>query len=465
MDKLQEEWNNFKSSQGGKDGLEENWEKFKAGHPESDVLQENWDKLKSDIGVDGLKQEWNNLQDTRHKFMTGLQLLLFLQAQSPIFCDSRYRAGVVAFFGILSIFLSTLLQRKFYEIFSKLHLALAIISVIFLWMHIGKKVYLPIWIALWGLNLVSRCGILLSGYQGTLRRRRRRRSSLPQYASTELSASAGLPDGLSIGNTVIIPVNDIVLVKLGIKKNTTIRAGQYIQLCIPDVSTSAFIQQHPFYISWIDDYHDMRVICFLITPKRGFTEDLVRRANEIHLYKPPAKYDGPFGVPVRLKKYGTIVAFATGIGITGVLLYLKEALLGCRKHTFMARKIQLFWILEREDQQIWVGHWMEELLIQDVEKNLEVNMYIPRQWVNPAAKEGLTEFHGENRRISKRYEKMRVRSVVSTVIRESKGCTHNTAAKVIRETVVQKMDRPILFHQLDFVPSLAGEEVIEIEAA
>ncbi|KAF3164442.1 hypothetical protein TWF225_001656 [Orbilia oligospora] len=406
MDKLQEEWNNFKSSQGGKDGLEENWEKFKAGHPESDVLQENWDKLKSDIGVDGLKQEWNNLQDTRHKFMTGLQLLLFLQAQSPIF-----------------------------------------------------------WYALWGLNLVSRCGILLSGYQGTLRRRRRRRSSLPQYASTELSASAGLPDGLSIGNTVIIPVNDIVLVKLGIKKNTTIRAGQYIQLCIPDVSTSAFIQQHPFYISWIDDYHDMRVICFLITPKRGFTEDLVRRANEIHLYKPPAKYDGPFGVPVRLKKYGTIVAFATGIGITGVLLYLKEALLGCRKHTFMARKIQLFWILEREDQQIWVGHWMEELLIQDVEKNLEVNMYIPRQWVNPAAKEGLTEFHGENRRISKRYEKMRVRSVVSTVIRESKGCTHNTAAKVIRETVVQKMDRPILFHQLDFVPSLAGEEVIEIEAA
>ncbi|KAF3116814.1 hypothetical protein TWF706_000039 [Orbilia oligospora] len=406
MDKLQEEWNNFKSSQGGKDGLEENWEKFKAGHPESDVLQGNWDKLKSDIGVDGLKQEWNNLQDTRHKFMTGLQLLLFLQAQSPIF-----------------------------------------------------------WYTLWGLNLVSRCGILLSGYQGTLRRRRRRRSSLPQYASTELSASAGRPDGLSIGNTVIIPVNDIVLVKLGTKKNTTIRAGQYIQLCIPDVSTSAFIQQHPFYISWIDDYHDMRVICFLITPKRGFTEDLVRRANEIHLYNPPAKYDGPFGVPVRLEKYGTIIAFATGIGITGVLLYLKEALLGCRKHTFMARKIQLFWILEREDQQIWVGHWMEELLIQDVEKNLEVNMYIPRQWANPAAKEGLIEFHGENRRISKRYEKMRVRSVVSTLIRESKGCTHNTAAKVIRETVVQKMDRPILFHQLDFVPSLAGEEVIEIEAA
>ncbi|KAF3190685.1 hypothetical protein TWF788_008207 [Orbilia oligospora] len=114
---------------------------------------------------------------------------------------------------------------------------------------------------------------------------------------------------------------------------------------------------------------------------------------------------------------------------------------------------------------------MEELLIQDVEKNLEVNMYIPRQWANPVAKEGLIEFHGENRRISKRYEKMRVRSVLSTLIRESKGdiailgCTHNTAAKVIRETIVQKMDRPILFHQLDFVPTLAGEEVIEIEAA
>ncbi|KAK6500057.1 hypothetical protein TWF481_010414 [Arthrobotrys musiformis] len=83
MDKLQQEWNNFKSSHSGSDNLEENWEKFKANHLGSGASEVDWDKLQSNLDISGLKEDWNGLQDTRHKLMTGLQLILFFQAQSP----------------------------------------------------------------------------------------------------------------------------------------------------------------------------------------------------------------------------------------------------------------------------------------------------------------------------------------------------------------------------------------------
>ncbi|KAK6336924.1 hypothetical protein TWF718_009712 [Orbilia javanica] len=497
MDKLQEEWNKFKSGNPASENLEEGWEKFKAGYPDSSTLQEDWDQLKSNVGISGLEEDWKNLQDARDKFMTGLQIILFLQAQSPIFwysilvlllvitrilynsakylcrvfrlyalivflkhisypfvfggqrtrfwkwtraeilvttvfislniavltiplkngpwitrtgllsminlvplavglklsrltnvlkvtpsffasihvwCsfmagilalahsiiamkkgqfiaslqnDNRYRAGFAASIVLLSMFLLVVLQRRFYEIFSKSHLALAIAVVALLWVHTGNSVYLPIWVAALGLNIIVRYAAL--GYQGLIRHHwRRRRASLPQYSVEESTDNASRPEGVSVGNLVAIPVEDVVLVKLGIKKTTSIRAGHFFQLCIPDVSTSAFIQQHPFYVSWLEEYPDMVVASCLITPRRGFTGELVRRAKATHLYKAPAQYDGPFGVPASLENYGTIIAFATGIGITGVLLYMKEVIEGCRKHTYMARKIQLFWMLERE---------------------------------------------------------------------------------------------------------------------
>lgn len=57
---------------------------------------------------------------------------------------------------------------------------------------------------------------------------------------------------------------------------------------------------------------------------------------------------GPYGITPPLHSYGTVLLFATGIGISGQLPHLKQLMDDYHGGVAKARKVALFWELKSE---------------------------------------------------------------------------------------------------------------------
>ena len=236
-----------------------------------------------------------------------------------------------------------------------------------------------------------------------------------------------------------IPVSDVVHVHVKMSRSWKPRAGQYFCVCIPGVSYTSFMQSHPFYVSWWyrDPNGDMHAV-FIIEKQRGFTRNLFlygsdhfdklsakkfafvedkggKRLLQVNNGSPNSTIDenaykgvrhfkgyttvllpnafndestmrtiieGPYGNELHLDSYGTVLLFATGIGIAGQLPYVTQLLeeyLECKVKT---RRIALFWEVESERKlscksvsmspliiwkahTAWVAQRFQELLKQD----------------------------------------------------------------------------------------------------
>ena len=58
--------------------------------------------------------------------------------------------------------------------------------------------------------------------------------------------------------------------------------------------------------------------------------------------------EGPYGKEIHLDEYGTVLLFATGIGIAGQLPYVKQLLENFHNYDAKARRIALFWQVDSE---------------------------------------------------------------------------------------------------------------------
>jgi NAD(P)H-flavin reductase len=58
--------------------------------------------------------------------------------------------------------------------------------------------------------------------------------------------------------------------------------------------------------------------------------------------------EGPYSKEIHLDKYGTVLLFATGIGIAGQLPYMRELLENFYNYNAKARRIALFWQVDSE---------------------------------------------------------------------------------------------------------------------
>jgi predicted ferric reductase len=152
-----------------------------------------------------------------------------------------------------------------------------------------------------------------------------------------------------------IPVLDGVHVHLRLSRPWKPKAGQYAYLCIPGVSFTSFAELHPFYISWwyCDDQGNNYVV-FIVQRQTGFTKNLLLHTgngfddgSEMR-----AVIEGPYGRELELDSYGTVLLFATGIGIAGQLPYIEQLLEGYRNCEVKTRSMALFWEVESEREQI-----------------------------------------------------------------------------------------------------------------
>jgi hypothetical protein len=131
---------------------------------------------------------------------------------------------------------------------------------------------------------------------------------------------------------------------------------------------------------WYQNDKDQDVVVFIIQRQKGFTQSLPT-SSLIQLIKLRAIIEGPYGKEIHLDEYGTVLLFATGIGIAGQLPYMRQLLGNFHKYNAKARRIALFWQVESEGEQSqicgdlansqpeehlqWVRQWMTEMLEQD----------------------------------------------------------------------------------------------------
>ena len=226
---------------------------------------------------------------------------------------------------------SLIVRRLFYEMFLRLHMILAAMVITAIWIHspsgkplTSSTLYLLVASCLWASTYILWVGRIL-------------------YRNIKV--------GKPLSQAMIIYMPGAIQVHVKVLRPWKFRAGQFVYLCIPWVSYTAFAQSHPFMVSWwyCDlDGHD--VIVFIIQPRRGFTRALRLHSSSDLRQSTAMKafIEGPYGKELHLESYGTVLLFATGAGIAGQLPYVKQLLDGYQDHEVKTRRIALFWEMSSE---------------------------------------------------------------------------------------------------------------------
>jgi predicted ferric reductase len=255
---------------------------------------------------------------------------------------------------------SSIVRRHFYETFLKIHQALAVVIVTGIWFHVPRRLdavptlYLLVASSIWlAVRLLRLAQVLFR--------------NLRKVRHVSRCTIWSLPDAFQVHVKVSRPWN--------------FRAGQYVYLCIPNLSYTAWLQSHPYFISgWYRDENGDDIVVFIIERRKGLSSDLGHRSSgnlirgrdsrdgstkEHNLHwllatdqtmtsdEPTelgALVEGPFGNTIPLDEYGTILLFATGIGIASQLPYIKQLLERFHDWDIKAGKIALFWEVSAESK-------------------------------------------------------------------------------------------------------------------
>jgi predicted ferric reductase len=246
--------------------------------------------------------------------------------------------GVVLLFSSIAY-----VRRRFYEIFQKLHLILTAILIAAIYLHSTSKNLFKAPILYLFAAICLQVSIAILRFGQILYRNIKHRTPLNRATVRTITYKTKRRD---------IPVSDAVHVHIRLSRPWQHRAGQYVYLSIPGVSHTSFVQSHPFFVPWW--YRDAKgdFIVLIVEKRKGFTQDLFHNAtNDLDQYnKMRAVIEGPYGKELDLKSYGTVLLFATGIGIAGQLPYITQLLDGYYNFGEKNRKIALFWELDSESK-------------------------------------------------------------------------------------------------------------------
>ncbi|KAH0543727.1 hypothetical protein GP486_008556 [Trichoglossum hirsutum] len=120
----------------------------------------------------------------------------------------------------------------------------------------------------------------------------------------------------------------------------------------------------------------------LIVRKRtGFTDKLSQKARDslngnVAL---SAFVEGPYGGHHNLDSYGTVVLFASGIGITYQVPYVRHLVAGYANSTVACRKITLIWTVQSPEHLEWIRPWMASILSLPSRRDvLKIMLFVTR---------------------------------------------------------------------------------------
>jgi len=97
-------------------------------------------------------------------------------------------------------------------------------------------------------------------------------------------------------------------------------------------------------VAWWYPYdQDQDIVVFIIQRQKGFTRSLPTSSDSSQSTELRAIIKGPYGKEIHLDKYGTVLLFATGIGIASQRPYVRQLLENFHNYDAKARRIVLFW--------------------------------------------------------------------------------------------------------------------------
>lgn len=213
-----------------------------------------------------------------------------------------------------------------YEIFLRVHQALATVILFATWRHVVDKTTFP---SLYVYIMAGICG-----------------------GTTALEIAFIIWQNFAFRrpypSAYITKIEGAVRMSLTTPRPWKFKAGQYINIWIPSI---AFWSSHPFAIvSWSNGKDPY--LNFLIEPKDGFTNSLLARASQVT--KEPSMSDhrlaffsGPHGSPESFGEYGSVLMVASGFGIAALLPHAQELIRGFNRCETRTRRIHLVWLLQQ----------------------------------------------------------------------------------------------------------------------
>jgi hypothetical protein len=251
--------------------------------------------------------------------------------------------------GFLVLLSLPLFRRPSYEVFLRLHQALAVLCVFSVWRHLKPGAFFP--------RLII-CVLVTT------------------FATMFLLQSAHLvylnkAMGAGLSRAYITCDKDTVKVRLRLSRHVKVKPGQYIGLWIPAISFLSTLQSHPFAVTtWSQG--KQQYLDLLIEPRKGWTQTLLKigRKNKTLLGEQKgggtreggisfdgipsylALFTGPHGPTAPVSEYETVVMIASGYGIASQLPYLKQLLYGYNACKTRNRRIHLIWQPGTEGDQL-----------------------------------------------------------------------------------------------------------------
>ncbi|MCJ1372527.1 hypothetical protein MMC20_003752 [Loxospora ochrophaea] len=271
----------------------------------------------------------------------------------------------------MSIQASSIVRHAFYEFFLHLHIILAILLMVGLWLHLDgfhQQLYLLAAIIAWATERFVRTSLLL-------------------YRSWGKGGTKAVVEALP---------GDAIRVTVKMARPWIYRPGQHMYITIPSVGLWT---SHPFSVAWSDeeerldsekglamnrqDVLGMRksTMSLIIRRRGGFTNLMHQKAEKALEGQAVvnAWVEGPYGGLHSLHSYGTVMLFAGGVGITHQVPYVRDLVAGFANGTVAARRVILIWIIQSPEHLEWIRPWMTTILAMDRRRDiLRIQLFVTR---------------------------------------------------------------------------------------
>jgi len=247
-------------------------------------------------------------------------VLWYAQFSIDCLCGLIFLKGS-SVFGLLLLLSHRLFRRLLYEWFLRLHFLLSLAIIIAILFHLSARKSAGMVFAIIG-------------------------ASFWMSMTVVHVFSFGVRNfvwGKPLGQARISNLPNALCIEVTPPRPWKIKAGQYLFLSIP---AAGYTQAHPFMIAWWEQGDDEVKIYLLVKPRRGFTNRLAGLSDRRLL----AFMDGPYGVDYNFGNHGTVLMFATGIGIAGVVPFIKDLVARSNSWMVHTRRILLIWQLDKESE-------------------------------------------------------------------------------------------------------------------
>ncbi|KAJ5559532.1 hypothetical protein N7513_001931 [Penicillium frequentans] len=146
--------------------------------------------------------------------------------------------------------------------------------------------------------------------------------------------------------------------------NQIVRSGQYMQMWMPSAGIRAFVQLPLLYVvvCELDDTSGELTVHMVARPQSGITSNLYWIARDLPK-RLSVRLLGPYGRPLDLSRFGTVVFVLEDIGLFRALSYIKMLVEASHKREVMVRRLDIMWQRdEKFEDPPWFETWRQQLL-------------------------------------------------------------------------------------------------------